>query len=160
MEVIELTDIVVYEERGRRIRWDDSAREQQSLEQIELPSYDNSLGIEQANDGVEYRFRVVFTDENAEYVSDIAARYAIPTDRRIGGTLQLEFAKRVAFMTVYPFIRASVFSSAARLGQPAPVMGIVRQGDFEAGEQMTEDAVREAFYDDASERVSRRTHPR
>jgi hypothetical protein len=150
VDVIELEDVVVHEERARRIQWDADSRDG-----MELPSYDNSLGIVRTPGRIEYRFRVVFTDEQAEYVSDVAALYSIPTDRIIGAALQLEFAQRVAFMTVYPFVRASVFGSAVRLGQPAPVMGIVRPGDFEPGEPMTDEAAREAFFDKASERATK-----
>lgn len=50
--------------------------------------------------------------------------------------INVEFAERVAFMAIYPFIREHVFGIATRLKHPAPVLGLVRQGGFKltAGE--------------------------
>ena len=39
---------------------------------------------------------------------------------------------RVAGMTVWPFIRQSAFSLATQIEVPVPLLGMIRQGDFDA----------------------------
>ena len=148
VSLVSLDNIVFHEERARRIAWEEG-----DPKLADLPSYANSLGIQQSDQSLTFRFRMVFTDENAEYVADIAAVYAVTEPLSLGQDLFGEFAERVAFMTVYPFLRSSVYGSAARLGQPIPVLGLVRPGEFHAAEQMSEEDVRGAFLDNVSESV-------
>ena len=144
---VELENVAFYEERGRRVTWTDEERDS-----LDFPLYANSLGVVHTDNSLSFRFRMVFTDENAEYVSDVAAEYSIPEQVVVDDQVQLEFAERVAFMTVYPYMRASIFGSAVRLGQPAPILAIVRPGDFKAGDAMTDEEARAAFFDAVSER--------
>ena len=144
--VVQLGNVVVHEERARRIEWSES-----DLAEREFPSYSNSMGILEREQEIAIRFRMVFTDQSAEYVSDVAAVYTLPKGVTATQDVQLEFAERVAFMAVYPYLRASVYGGAARLGQPIPVLGIVRQGEFSIGDKMPDDAVLAAFGDTESE---------
>lgn len=141
----ELDDIVVHEERARRILW------KQSTEDLPEPSL--SLGMNLGKNRLRFRFRMVMVDESAEYVADFEAVYSVADQDEITVTeeIQSEFSQRVAFMAVYPFLRASIFGSASRLGTPRPVLPMVRQGDMGPGERLTEDEVRAAFFDNRSE---------
>lgn len=144
---VDLKDIVVHKERARRVAWDS--------DQIArgLPAPDIRMGVNVSGNTARFRFRMVFVDENAEYDADFEAAYsaADETDIAVNDSLKQDFAQRVAFMAVYPFIRASVFGGASRLGTPRPVLGIVRQGEFEAGEVLTPEDVRATFLDTTSE---------
>lgn len=144
--ITELETIVVHEERARRLRWTES-----ELTDKSFPETTSSLGIGRDETKFRYRFRTRFTDENGEYVADFEATYVVADPIEVAEAILQEFAGRVAFMAVYPFIRASIFGSASRLGLPIPVLGLVRQGEFEAGEPMTPDQVQEEFMDNRSE---------
>lgn len=147
LEAADLEDIVVHEERARRIVW------QESVDAGELPEPKVSLGISVSGNVLRYRFRMVLADDQAEYTADFESAYAVGgvTEVAISDELQQEFARRVAFMAVYPFLRASIFGGASRLGTPRPVLGLVRQGDFEAGDALTSAEVRTTFLDNRSE---------
>jgi hypothetical protein len=38
--------------------------------------------------------------------------------------------EEVAFVVVFPFLRQGTFSTATHLGQPAPVLGLMKRGEF------------------------------
>ncbi|MFE4468913.1 hypothetical protein ACFRFH_08850 [Leifsonia sp. NPDC056824] len=143
---VNLTDIVLHEERGRRIYWTDSQRDE-----LKFPITANSLGMREEGPEVRFRFRSVFSDERAEFVADVEAVYSADQEITVDEAVIREFAERVAFMAAYPFIRASIYSSASRLNVPAPVLGMVRQGEFSLGEKLTEDESQAAFGDTVSE---------
>lgn len=143
---VEIAGLVLHEERARRLTWSEEERES-----IAFPLRDDSFGMVPLPEELHYRFRSVFSDENAEYVADVEIVYRLPAPSTVAESVLGEFAERVAFMAVFPFIRASMFSSAARLGLPAPILGIVRQGEFKLGEKMTDAQVKAAFGDNESE---------
>ncbi|CAD6005275.1 hypothetical protein [Agreia sp. COWG] len=150
VNLVELDNVIVHEERSRRVLWTDEEKEN-----LEFPFTNNSLGMMvEENTTYRFRFRAVFTDEPAEYAADIEIVYVTQEPVSTEETLRREFASRVAFMAIYPFIRASVYGSATRLGLPAPVMSIIRQGEFELGEVMSEEQVQEAFGDVRSEKAN------
>lgn len=47
------------------------------------------------------------------------------------GQAMAEFAERVAFMTVYPYVREALSAAASRVGRPSPTLGLIRQGDVD-----------------------------
>lgn len=147
--VIELENILVNEERARRLSWSD-----EELASREFPISTNSLGISGDKDRLRFRFRALFTDADGEYTADLEAIYVLTEPMEVEQPVLHEFASRVAFMAVYPFLRSSIFGSATRLGLPVPVLGIVRQGDMQPGDQMSEEQVAAAFQDDRSETVT------
>ena len=151
VNLVDIGNVVVYEERARRVAWSE-----EELADLEFPFTTNSLGMIADEHHLRYRFRSIFTDESAEYAADVEIDYV--SEQAIGVTpeVQREFAERVAFMAVYPFIRASIFGSASRLGMKAPVLGIVRQGEFALGDNLTEAELQTAFGDVRSETVTER----
>lgn len=146
LTLVDIADLIFHEERGRRI-----VRTDEDLASLELPMTVNSLGTRAESTMIRFRFRTVFSDVVAEYVADAEIVYESSEEVTVGEELQREFAERVAFMALYPFLRASVNGSAMRLGLPAPLLGIVRQGEFEFGDKMSEQEVVEAFGDIRSE---------
>lgn len=147
VQVLDLVDVTFVEERARLVvRGDDEANE-------DWPSHVNQLSITPSKDktGIRFRFRYVLGQPDVEYVADLRVEYVAEQPFEVSQEIKLDFASRVAFMTTYPFIRASIFGSATRLGQPAPILGLVRQGEFEVGSSMSEDEVRDAFFDNKPE---------
>ncbi|MEN2739533.1 hypothetical protein ABCS02_17215 [Microbacterium sp. X-17] len=143
---VNISDVVVHEERGRRIYWEDAERDD-----LTFPLTDNSLGMRNDGQEIGFRFRSVFSDERAEFVADVEVIYSAQEPIIVVDEVLREFAERVAFMAVYPFVRSSIHGSASRLNVPAPVLGMVRQGEFSLGEKMSEDETRIAFGDNRSE---------
>lgn len=144
--LVDIQDIIVHEERGRRISWTDDEKSER-----QFPVTDNSLGMMNDEQIFKFRFRAVFSDEESELVSDVEIVYVTQEPVATKVSLRHEFAERVAFMAIYPFIRASIFGSASRLGVAAPVLSIIRQGEFAMGEEMTDEQIRDAFGDTRSE---------
>lgn len=143
---VSLDTIVIHEERARLIQWSE-----EELEAQELPTNSSSMAIGTQPARFRYRFRTRHTDEFAEYIADVEAIYSTEEETELDAAVSADFAGRVAFMAAYPFIRASIYNSAARLGQSIPVLGIVRQGEFESGNEMTLEETRAEFLDTRSE---------
>jgi hypothetical protein len=146
LSLVDLADMIVFEERGRRIEWTD-----EEVAKHDFPMTSNSLGISSAGSAHYFRFRIVFTDRGAEYVADFCAQYDVSEDVSVSDEIATDFAERVAFMATYPFLRASIYGSASRLNQPVPILGLVKLGDFRVGETMPDSDVNEAFGDNVSE---------
>jgi hypothetical protein len=146
VQLVDIGNVIIHEERGRRIEWNEDEKASR-----EFPFSNNSLGLIVENRSFHYRFRAISTDEYAEYVTDVEIVYVTERDVRATERLLTEFAERVAFMAVYPFIRASIYGSATRLGLPAPVLSIIRQGEFTLGVQLTDEQLHESFGDTRSE---------
>jgi hypothetical protein len=151
LPVIELEDVIVREERARRVKpiADDTEdgseiRTTNALGIIDLES-DEALGVA-------FRYRTVFNDgHGAEFVADMEARYRFLEPRTVSDAVKQEFATRVAFMTVYPYLRSSIQGSATRLGVKAPVLGMVRQGDMTISGTLSQDEEDDMFRDDSPE---------
>ena len=145
---VDIVDFVVHEERARRVEWPGG-------EEPAEPRSTIRLAIRREVNRIGYRFRLTLADAAAEYVSDIEAIYEVEGEDEEPPSVDIdvikEFAERVAFMTVYPYLRTSIFGAAGRIGRAAPVMGIVRQGQFQAGVEMEIDEVEREFHDTTSE---------
>lgn len=141
VEVIDLVGIEKFEERGRRV-----VREDEEIRQV------NSLGVvRRFPEGLLIRVRAVVGFGDAEYVADIAANYEFDHGAHVSDDVITEFVERVGFFAVYPFLRESIFSSATRMGRPAPVMGVVRAGEFTFEGEMSDAEVQREFFDNKSE---------
>lgn len=146
LALVDLHDVIVHEERARRVAWSS-----EELERLEFPLRDDSFGFSLGDQRLHFRFRSVFADERAEFVADVELVYSVSEQVTFDEAIHREFAERVAFMAVYPFIRSAIFGAAGRLSLPTPILGIVRQGEFKLGERMTEQQVQAAFADVTSE---------
>lgn len=79
---------------------------------------------------VECRFKMTVEVPEATYVADIGAIYELAEPIEPTQDLIAEFAERIGFMSVFPYLREAISGLATRLNLPAPVLGIVRPGDF------------------------------
>ncbi|KQR31101.1 hypothetical protein [Curtobacterium sp. Leaf154] len=147
VELVELEDVFLWEERSRRI-------DETKTEGDEVPRVRNVMNVADRADGlgIGFRFRMTFDDRQGnEFIADLQAQYETPERLEVSQELRTEFAERVAFFTVYPYLRASIQTAAARMGVPAPVLAIVRAGQFKLGSPMSADAAANEFEDRAPE---------
>ncbi len=121
LPVLELTGVTAFEIAGRRLDSQESTETQSSMESM-LGDDDGALA---------FRERQHVKTGQAEILADYGVEYRI-TDpsASVSGKARVEFAEKVAFMTLVPYLRESVHTTAARLGVKVPMLGIVRQGDF------------------------------
>lgn len=121
LPVLELTGVTAFEIAGRRLDSQESTETQSSMESM-LGDDDGALA---------FRVRQHVKTGQAEILADYGVEYRI-TDpsASVSGKARVEFAEKVAFMTLVPYLRESVHTTAARLGVQVPLLGIVRQGDF------------------------------
>jgi len=153
VQLVELEDVIVREERGRRVFAELDGAEIDKEGEVRST---NALGISdlEAEDalGIAFRYRTVFNDgHGSEFVADMEAHYRLLEPRSVSDEVKQEFATRVAFMTVYPYLRSSIQGSATRLGVKAPILGMVRQGDMAISGTLEESQVKEMFRDDEPE---------
>lgn len=80
--------------------------------------------------GLRTRFKIEFSNGQARFMADMAAHWEFPHSVAFDAGVVIEFAERVAFMTVYPYLRESIASTAARLNQPIPTLGLVKANHF------------------------------
>lgn len=122
LPVLELNRVTAYEIAGKRVPSPETTEITSSMESM--------IGGEE---GVALVFRVrqrVKTDE-AEITADFEAEYRLSeSGGRISEEAQVEFAEKVAFMALVPYLRESVHTTAMRLGVRPPLLGMVRQGEF------------------------------
>ena len=83
-----------------------------------------------SNTVLEDRFRFHVTTADAEYLADVAAIYTLEEPAEVPAAVRADFAERIGFMTVFPFLRESLFNSATRLGRRPPLVNLMRPGDF------------------------------
>ena len=141
--MVELSDVYLWEERGRRV-------EETASEDDEAPRIRNVLNVADRNDrlGIGFRFRMTVDDRRGnEFLADFQAQYDLPVPVKFSTEVRTEFAERVAFFTSYPYLRASIQMTASRMGVPAPILAIVRAGEFKLGTPMTEEAAAAEFAD-------------
>lgn len=80
--------------------------------------------------GLRTRFKIEFSNGKATFMADMVARWDFPHPVTFKADTVIEFAERVAFMTVYPYLRESIASTAARMNQPVPTLGLVKANHF------------------------------
>jgi hypothetical protein len=119
---LQLTEIRTYAISGRR---DDAP----STEDISP-----DLGIRLSPDEIETRMRIAFNTGQARLEAEMAVVYKLLTPMNLWSNVMTEFIERAAALAVYPFVREAVFATAARMGIDAPVLGLIRQGEFGVGE--------------------------
>lgn len=111
----ELTDVVLYEQAGRRVDHAEPGFAVQVLTRVEDTEF-------------EVRCKVTAAGHGGEYVADGGAVFTLRSPARIEDSTAREFAEKVGVMAVYPYLRAAVSQSAASLGLDLPVLPLLRAG--------------------------------
>ena len=122
LPVLELSRVTPYEIAGKRVP---------SPETTEIQSRMESMigGTERAT--FVFRVRQLVKTDEAEITADFEVEYRFAeSGGQISEEAQVEFAEKVAFMTLVPYLRESVHTTAVRLGVRPPLLGMVRQGEF------------------------------
>ncbi|PPH11636.1 hypothetical protein C5C71_06430 [Rathayibacter sp. AY1C1] len=122
VRVADLDDVVHYEIRGVLVpeRPEDFEANSYRIDFAELVRPEDAFA----------RYRLAFEAEDANYLVDVGAHYSFSEPVTFDRADWVQFAEEVAFMVVFPFLREAVFSAAARLGRPAPVLGLMKRGEF------------------------------
>lgn len=79
---------------------------------------------------LEDRFRFIVETEVADYLVELSAIYTLQEPRTIPQDIRIDFAERIGFMTVFPFMREALINGAARLGKRGPLLDFMRPGDL------------------------------
>lgn len=135
LPLVELTGIKTYEFRGRRHspELDTSDAGEESMEVMA-----------RFEDGcIEARLRFEKRTDDAVFLADVSALYSMSQTMEIPEPVLHEFLERVGVMAVFPFIRESVITTAARLGVAIPVLGLLRSGGFKIGVNEPDEPVNE-----------------
>jgi hypothetical protein len=131
LQIAELTGVTTYEVRGRRIEDGEDGGDE--------PTQDLEVMARGSDDLVETRLRFTYTTTVAELYADIGVHYAIREPVEIPEVALREFVERVGVMGVFPFVRESLFTTATRLGVDAPVLGLLRAGQFKIAPEEAQD---------------------
>jgi len=113
----ELLDIVTYELQGMR-RSDSSYEDPDSMH----------VSCRQEEMRTEVRVRHRHVQDDADLLADIAAVYEFDMPVKVLPKVMTEFVERVAIMTIIPFLREAIMTTAVRMGVSVPVLAMVRQG--------------------------------
>lgn len=79
---------------------------------------------------LEDRFRFVAETDVADYLIEVAAIYTLEGRWEVPQEIRIDFAERIGFMTVFPYIRETLTTAAARLGKRGPLLDFMRPGDL------------------------------
>lgn len=125
--LVDLTGVRTFEFSGRLLDApaDAEIEERQDI-QVHLRASPGDLQV---------RVRLTIQTDEAELVADCAAVFELkesdPNEQiEIDDDVKREFVERVGIMAVYPFLRESIFATAVRLQVAAPVLGLLKAGQF------------------------------
>ncbi|MBM7278288.1 hypothetical protein JTZ10_10990 [Gordonia rubripertincta] len=77
------------------------------------------------------RCKAEVDSDDAEFVVDAAAVFALSEAKGIPEPLMREFSERVGVMALFPYLRSAVFNLAAQLGVERPVLPLLRHGELQ-----------------------------
>lgn len=117
LELAELSNIVFYEITGRR-----------TLETNETPLSIQIL-MRREDLVLEVRARAMVSGAGGEYIADASAIFSLEEPIDASDEVIQEFVERVGVMSVYPYLREAVTSTAAKLGLDRPILKLLRPGD-------------------------------
>lgn len=79
---------------------------------------------------IEIWFRAAIETSNARLAAAFAIQYERQNADQIPDDVRQDFIERVAVMAVTPYIREAIQDLGTRLRVPAPLLPILRQGEF------------------------------
>lgn len=135
LDIVELLDIRFFELSGvvdrTALGGPEGSTEYQSPTQLQLGQSDDRRQI-----GV--TVRVETKTDIASFVVEAAVEYACSEPVELTEDVKVEFANRLAFMNLVPFVREGLITTAARLRVNPPIIPIIPGGMFTAGQAIEE----------------------
>lgn len=130
IQTVELADVTIFEESFRRT--------QEPFEQIsgDVQLINSELSLHETENSISYKFRLKYEGNGMEAIVDIGSAYISKKEFKVDREVALEFASKVAFMIIYPYVRSSIWSGAARLRLPAPLLGLIQPGALQINEEI------------------------
>lgn len=116
----DLVDVVFFEVSAKRL--DIPTEPVQSME-IPLVA---QIGQPDDNSEIVVRIALDLTGHQAEFRVDVAARYRLETPTFLTDTERISFAESGPMLTLLPFLREALMSSASRLRVDVPVIPLGR----------------------------------
>ncbi|MDQ1292892.1 MAG: hypothetical protein QG608_773 [Actinomycetota bacterium] len=88
---------------------------------------------------LEIRARLDMTGPEAEATVDASALFSL-SDPSLSPSeeLQMEFARRVGIMVIYPYLREALHQSVAKLRVESPMLALLRAGQFSLSDNAPE----------------------
>ncbi|WP_024286605.1 hypothetical protein [Cellulomonas sp. KRMCY2] len=123
LQASELSEIRYYQIAGVRVERPDG-------EPVRETGQDLKVQVGGDANGLETRVLMTVSTEEANLAAEVGALYSFEEPLEIPQPVIAEFIEKVGVMAVFPFLRESVFTTATRLGVPAPVIGLLRAGEL------------------------------
>lgn len=117
---LELKDVLIFAEHVERNAGGGS---------VDLESegtLENTFILQNHENQTTFRFKFTLKSALSEISVDLGVLFVGEHRAAVSQDVQLEFASKVALMVAYPYVRNSLWSSAARLGLPRPLLGLIR----------------------------------
>jgi hypothetical protein len=89
------------------------------------------------------RVGVVVDHPQADYMVKVGVQYATNEPVEVAPGVLRDMIEKLAIMAVFPYLREGIASLAARLEVTVPMLGIMRQGEFQLGEALPEQSAEE-----------------
>lgn len=120
LALLELKGIRFYEFSGRIVD-----QERPGVE-------DFNITLQQKQDPMilEVRFKLTARQPLADFVVDVATIYESTEPISFDIPVAQQFIEKVAIMAAFPFLREGLLAAAGRISVPAPLLGIMRAGNF------------------------------
>lgn len=132
---IELTGLRAFEISGKRADPAPGASEESDSGGEESDASEGAVSmeiLESHDDGfIQTRFRATVQHADGDYVADFGLNYSFSEPLDLSEEAISGLLSRVAVMSVWPFIREAVATTAARMELKVPVLGLVKQGQFQ-----------------------------
>ena len=117
---LELIEVAIFEESVKR---NFEVDKQLSEDQF---TFENTFTLQNSEKTSTFRFKFTLQSQLSTILVDLGVIFANPSQIEVEREVQLEFASKVALMVAYPYVRSSIWASAARLGLPRPTLGLIR----------------------------------
>jgi hypothetical protein len=117
----DLVDVTLLRVAGERHEGSDVPEPSESMQVLQHADQEH----------IEVRCQMEVVTAEGRYVADVGSTYDFSEPLQVDRAVLEEFTGRVAVMAVYPFVREAIHQTAARLRLPAPLLGLLRQGQVE-----------------------------
>lgn len=133
VEHIELTGLRAFEISGKRADPAPGATLPEPREDSHPVAAAVAMEIMESHtsDSIQTRFRAIVQHDDGDYVADFGLSYTFSEPLSLSEEAVHGLLSRVAVMSAWPFIREAVASTAARMELEVPILGLVKQGQFE-----------------------------